>query len=144
MEAGYCIQWAHATLDRLAEEGIRATLQAGTMMWPIVDSEQDDGIRMSHFSYKWEWDSIVTRYRMAIDVLPEIHAWCGIVETREIIDLTTGFFPQLCAKTSGLEWIGVKPPAYLWARIDMLPPRVYYIPDARATQLARLFYLRSK
>jgi len=98
--------------------GLRAMLQAGTAVWPRV--LEDDGVSDSHFGYVWEPDSDVTRARLALGVLPELHCWLGLspersgVEEPTIVDPTTGSWPER-AGWAGRPWEAPPPPDFLWA-----------------------------
>ena len=131
-----CLYWARAVEHVLTSMGHRAIIQAGTMHWPIVRPEDDDGVSATHFSYMWEPDSPVSQRAVALGFLPEMHVWCALPDRQEIIDPTTQFLPQQTLETAGLAWREAEPPEYLWCSCDALPDRVGYIPNLSATGLA--------
>ena len=137
---GACLQYAHHTADVINEYGIRALIQGGTMCWPRVTPEQDDGVSSTHFSYVWEPDSKTSRFALAFGALPEIHVWVGIPETNEIVDLTTGKFPEACPVLLGEPWLGPRPPDYLWQK--GCPERVVYEANQEATLYALLMIFK--
>ena len=129
--SGGCVYLAHHTLEVLAEAGIPCCIQAGTMCWPRVTEEQDDGVSSTHFSYVWEPEHPRSQEQMRAGRLPELHAWVGIPATQEVVDLTTRNFPKACMAVLGEPWLGPKPPDYLWQR--ELPDWVVYEPNEQAT-----------
>lgn len=131
-----CLYWAATLIDELSVNGIRGILQAGTLMWPRIRPEQDDGVSPTHFSYVWEANSSTTRTRIAQGLMPEMHVWVGIPETQEIVDLTTRYLKGQCQQLIGHEWIGDDPPHHLWCKCEELPPGVIYRPDRLATMIA--------
>jgi hypothetical protein len=131
-----CLHWAVATRDAIQKRGTRAIIQAGTMMWPRLRHEDDDGVVNTHFSYVWEPDSEITKQRIAARQLPEMHVWCAIPNPPQIIDLTTRFFRQRCERVTGMNWTAPEPPQYLWVTPDTLPQNVVYRPEVSAIRLA--------
>ena len=132
-----CLEYAHYACLALHRRGIFACLQAGDLSWPIVDQALDDGQGITHFSYEWQSPSPEqVKAFLQAHVLPEIHVWCGLPETHEIIDLTTGHLPAI-VKGAGFDWSAPPPPEYLWS--THLPDRTLYRAHADATILvARL------
>jgi hypothetical protein len=154
-----CMYWAAATVKALREHGFpKPIIQAGSMSWPFVNEDQDDGVRITHLSYNWHY----TRRQLPMLVvqaldsgkLPEIHCWAAMPaepnaedykpfqkEPRqvrgELIDLSTGLFPrQLKLILPNKIWIGKKPPDYLWCESHEIPERVVYEPSFDAIQFA--------
>lgn len=132
--AGACVLLAHHTMEVLIEEGFRPLIQAGTMCWPRVTEEQDDGVSSTHFSYVWEPDHLQSQAQIAAGRLPEMHVWVGLIETGEVVDLTTRDFPRAHRNLLAEPWLGPLPPDYLWCR--QLPEWVVYTPNAQATAYA--------
>lgn len=140
-EAGWhrpdaCLYWAAETTRELSRRGLRALIQAGTLMWPRVLPEQDDGVSPTHFSYVWEPNSMTTRNLILAGMLPEMHIWVGLPDSNEIVDLTTKFLPVQCQRLIKYDWPGIKPPDYLWTNAKELPEGVIYEPDIKAIVLA--------
>lgn len=134
-----CLYWALLSCAVLSRHGQRAILQAGSSCWPRLRPEQDDGLATTatHFSYVWTptaEDSI--RAWNEDGYLPEMHVWCGLPDTQEIVDVTTCYLKQQCANLLGSDWPGDEPPDFLWSRVDQLPDRVLYRPNREATILA--------
>lgn len=134
---GSCLYFAWAVCVAAQERGIRAILQAGTAYWPRINLARDDGLVDTHFGYEWGEELaqlILTRQGPFLG--REMHVWAVIPETKEIIDLTTAYWPAQCRKLLGAEWTAPKPPAYLWARYDELPKGVVYEAKRDACELA--------
>ena len=132
---GSCIFAAGLASKIITNLGSRCIIQAGTACWPRIYAYQDDGVSSTHFSYVWE-HSMTTMNRIKQGLLPEMHAWCAIPETNEIIDMTTCFAAVQCKKTIGAEWPGPVLPPYIWATPEKLPDGVIYKPYATATAIA--------
>lgn len=126
-----CLYWASITVEILCKHDFSAVLQAGTMMWPKIRPEQDDGKCSTHFSYIFE------NIRPPIpNVLPEMHVWAGILDTQEIVDLTTRYLPEQCERIINEDWSGDLPPEFLWCSIRDLPKGVIYEANPIATLMA--------
>jgi hypothetical protein len=130
-----CLYWAYYTVEVIETFGIRAIIQAGSASWPRVRPDQDDGVSSTHHSYVWEPDSPITKARVAAHELPELHCWAALPNRGEIIDMTTGYWPEQCQRILGLDWPGDKPPAYFWGTAAELPQSVMYAPDMQAIRL---------
>lgn len=128
-----CLIWAFETMVKLRQNGVDALIQAGTAMWPFKNKDQDDGISNTHFSYQFE-DTAFNRRMMTRSQLPEMHVWVGIPASKEIVDLTTKFWPQQAKELEDIEWQGNKPPEYFWS--NEFPPEVLYQPSKVATLFA--------
>ena len=137
VEAG-CLYWADTVVNQLAARGISAIIQAGSLMWPRIRPEQDDGVSPTHFSYVWDAHSPLTMSRVRQRLLPEMHVWAAIPMANEIIDLTTKFLPHQCKQIIGYDWPGDLPPDYLWATVAELPAGVIYDPSIEAIAVALL------
>jgi hypothetical protein len=123
----------------------RTILQAGSAQWPRVPPDLDDGISPTHFAYVWDSDSAIAclvREGLAPVIkradghggcsLPEMHVWLGCPDTGELIDFTTGLWPQACKATLDEGWLAPAPPEYLWTFGDRSPRGVNYHPDRDA------------
>jgi len=113
------------------------------MQWPRVHREEDDGRIDTHFAYTWSPTAPASRAALARGTLPEIHVWCGLPDTQELLDFSTRHFRQ-AARAAGLEWTAPDPPRFVWATADTMPDWTVYTPDRGATLfacrlLARLF-----
>ncbi|QJW94622.1 hypothetical protein FTUN_2144 [Frigoriglobus tundricola] len=67
--------------------------------------------------------------------LPEMHVWLACPESTEVIDFTTGLWPEACREATGEEWLAPHPPDYLWTFGSRLPQSVRYVPDRTAIDL---------
>lgn len=128
---GQCVRWACTLMGVALERGLRPKIQAGSMSWPIVTPEQDDGVSPTHFSYEWSPGSPESLMQLATGGLPEMHVWVALPDQNEILDFSTKSFPEE-AKRHGLVWRTPPPPDYLWCRAGEQPPRVHYKPDLQA------------
>lgn len=68
--------------------------------------------------------------------MPELHVWAAIPGLRQIIDMTTRYWPEQCVLIQGLDWPGDKPPTYFWGTAHELPDGVVYAPDMQAIAVA--------
>lgn len=135
---GLCLYWARAVVDELRSQGEYAILQAGSLSWPLVTPDDDDGVTATHFSYVWEPDSPVTRAMLNARLMPEMHVWAALPRRGhrgQIVDLTTCFLRGE-AERRGLRWTAPPPPDYLWCGWTEMPPGVVYRVDKAATELA--------
>jgi hypothetical protein len=65
-QAGACLYITHATATALHKAGLRPVIQAGSLQWPIMTQEEDNGRTPTHFAYMWDPDqpdSIAARRR---------------------------------------------------------------------------------
>jgi hypothetical protein len=129
---GLCFYYAIHTIEAIRRRGVRAILQAGSCSWPRLPEEADDGKVMTHFGYIWSPRSAQSVMNVACGGIPEMHVWAGIPEHQDIADLTTGRFVKAAAGT-GMSWLDVHPPKYLWGKP---PPRVLYEPIKEAVVFA--------
>lgn len=132
---GQCLYFAHAVATVLHLLGLRPVIQAGSMQWPRMRREEDDGVTNTHFAYMWQPDHPESIMARAVGALPEIHVWVGLVETQELIDFSTRHFRRH-AEACGVKWTAEDPPAFLWAPAASLPDWVLYTPDRDATLYA--------
>jgi hypothetical protein len=134
--AASCLYWAFATVGILHAHGIKASLQAGTMSWPLARPEEKN----PDFIYQWNPHSTITKQALKSGYMPEMHAWAGIQPTREepegeIVDLTTCYLPEQRKKIIDACWPKeFLPPDYFWSA--ELPRRVVYAPDPGAIYVA--------
>jgi hypothetical protein len=134
---GGCLLVAGALQEVLEKMGYRASIEAGSMSWPIVRPEDDDGVSATHFGYEWSPHEVPSQIAAALDCMPEMHVWVIILaEIPVLVDATTKFFPEQCQKLTGLPWRHDPPPEYLWVPVDDAPQGVRYVASIAATFLA--------
>jgi hypothetical protein len=141
--AGQCLFYAHNTATVLCRHRYRAVIQAGSLQWPRVRHEEDDGRIDTHFAYMWSPGAHDSAVSVALGNLPEMHVWVGLLDSQEIVDFTTRHL-RAAAAARGLLWTAADPPPYLWCPANDLPDWVVYRPDRDAsiyacTILQRLF-----
>lgn len=137
-----CLYLAGILIEVAQRYGIRLVLQAGSASWKCVEDWQDDGVSPNFFSYVFEPDSSATRMLLAQGYLPELHAWAGDPERQEVVDITTGSWPQQALNLAGMKWPGERPPDWFWGGRSDLGDRALYRPDPTATLIAA-DYLRN-
>lgn len=146
--SGNCLEfaWHGYQLIKGFPGAPRTIIQAGTASWPRL--AVDDGVSPTHFSYEWNPDAELTRlFRTGViplvprsdghlqASLPEMHVWLACPESEELIDFTTGLWPDACRQTIGEEWLAAHPPAYVWTFGSRLPAGVRYAPAVDAIDL---------
>jgi hypothetical protein len=142
-QPGLCLFYAHHTATILCRHGFPAVIQAGSLQWPRVRREEDDGHMESHFAYMWTPTSPESALSVALGNLPEMHVWVGLMDSQEVVDFSTRHLWR-AAHDHGLTWTAAEPPRYLWCPANGLPDWVVYRPDRDAsiyacTILKRLF-----
>ncbi len=135
MQRGSCLYWTLTGLGILNSLGFRALLQAGSMSWPILPPDQDDGTAPTHFSYEWSPWREESKAALQLGLLPEIHMWIGLPDENELVDFSTKWLPQQAAH-EGLVWRTEPPPNFLWCGPSDLPAGVIYRPNMEAIQFA--------
>jgi len=98
-------------------------------------------ILTSHICGIYMWDINVAKQFLkngivSLGILPEIHCWAGIIDTNEIVDLSTRHLVQQYEKTMRETWQAPAPPLYIWVNSDTIPDGVRYIPDMEAIHFA--------
>jgi hypothetical protein len=129
-----CLYWAYVTTGYLRRFHIPAVIQAGSASWPRMRPEQSRG--RIHFGYHWNPNSPETKIALIKGALPEMHVWAAIPATREIVDLTTAFWPEKSVRLYGLPWTAERPPDYFWS--NELPDGVIYEPEIGAIYVASM------
>lgn len=128
-----CFYYAVHGALAIRQRGVRAVVQAGSLSWPCVPPEQDDGVSATHFSYIWtppDTDDVV---QLAVaGRLPEMHCWVGLPATDTIVDFSTQHLTAQAARLN-VVWRGDQPPPYLWA--SKLPRGVHYVAEPAAIEL---------
>lgn len=118
--------------------GSRSLIQAGTLSWPIVPEDQDDGVSPTHYTYLYEPDNPMNFILMLTGQLPEMHCWNAVTipgKSPVLIDLCTRYLPEMMRTTcvnGPLEWRTPAPPDYIWRSAHSIPHRVRYEPDLKA------------
>ena len=140
---GLCLYYAHHTACVLRRHGVPAVIQAGSLQWPRVRRDEDDGKIDTHFAYMWSPGAPDSALPTAMGGLPEMHVWVGILDTQEIVDFTTRHFVA-AALERRMIWTARRPPPYLWCPANSLPDWVVYTPNRDASiyacdVLTRLF-----
>ncbi len=140
---GLCLYYAHHTAAVLWHHGVPAVIQAGSLQWPRVRREEDDGEINTHFAYMWTPGSVESALSAAMGNLPELHVWVGILDSQEIVDFTTRHLVS-AALERHMIWTARRPPPYLWCPANSLPDWVVYTPNRDAsiyacTVLTQLF-----
>lgn len=132
---GLCLYYAKHVQNILREHGYNAVIQAGSLQWPCIRPEDDDGVSPTHFAYMWDPDNITSKFAVASGMLPEMHCWVGIIDTQEIVDFSVRFLKN-AAVASGVKWTADNPPEYLWCNVENIPENVVYRPNRDATLYA--------
>jgi hypothetical protein len=133
VEGGKCVFYSAAALLVFKRLGVNVALQAGSMSWPVIHLEEDDGVKATHFSYMWEGLTAKNLNILASGLLPEMHVWVALPDAKSVVDFTTGELKKHAEKV-GVNWSGPEPLEYFW---DTHTPRgVVYTPDRVAIQVA--------
>jgi hypothetical protein len=145
--SGQCLEfaWHGYQLIKTYPGAPRTIIQAGSAQWPRLAPELDDGMCDTHFAYMWSAENLASQLfltqegKVALS-LPEMHVWLASPDTGELIDFTTGWWPDACLSLLGEPWLAAKPPEYLWDFGTRLPEGVRYVacPKAIALVLALL------
>ncbi len=126
-QGGRCLYWSLTLMGVLLKCGYRALIQAGSLYWPIVPPDKDDGKSPTHFSYEWSPWREESRAALKLGLLPEMHVWVGLPDQNELLDFSTKHLPQQ-AEQEGLVWRTPAPPDFLWSSSSDLPDGVVYKP----------------
>jgi hypothetical protein len=132
LQAGQCLYYAHHTASVLWRHGVQAVIQAGSLQWPRVRRDEDDGTIATHFAYMWSPGAVDSAMSVAMGNLPELHVWVGILDTQEIVDFATQHLVADALKCRMI-WTAAAPPRYLWCPANSLPDWVVYRPDREAS-----------
>ena len=133
IEGGKCVFYSAAALLLFKRLGINVALQAGSLSWPVIHLEEDDGKCNTHFSYMWEGLTTKNVDILVSGRLPEMHVWVVLPDTKSLVDFTTGDLKKHAAKV-GVTWSGPEPLEYFWD--THTPSGVVYTPDKVATRVA--------
>lgn len=129
---GLCLHYAKETLAVFARHGRKAVIQAGSLQWPCLRPEDDDGVISTHFAYMWSPGNLTSAFSVALGNLPEMHCWVGLLEEQEIVDFSIRHL-KAAATASGVNWTAADPPPYLWCSVNDIPDDVRYIPNREAS-----------
>ena len=102
-QPGLCLFYAHHTAAVFWRHRHRVVIQAGSLQWPRVRREEDDGGMNTHFAYVWTPGAYDSALSVAMGNLPEMHVWVGILDTQEIVDFTTRHL-RAAAEARGMAW----------------------------------------
>jgi hypothetical protein len=138
---GLCLYYAKETIAILARHGYKAIIQAGSLQWPCLRPEDDDGIISTHFAYMWSPGDPISALSVALGNLPEIHCWVGLLEEQEIVDFSIRHLKKAAA-VHGVRWTAADPPPYLWCPVNEIPDDVRYIPNREASMYASILLKR--
>jgi len=131
-QGGDCFFTAMYAVQVLRQHGHRAIIQAGSCQWPRVKPAQDDGKMTTHFGYQWSPNEVLSQIAVASDLMPEIHIWAALPVSGQIVDFSTGLFPEQARQFLGVDWPGEQPPQFFWGTKEELPEDVVYKPDVQA------------
>jgi hypothetical protein len=134
---GLCLHYAKEAIAILTRHGYRAVIQAGSLQWPCLCPEDDDGIVATHFAYMWDPTSPINTFSLALGNLPEMHCWVGLLDQQEIVDFSVRHLKEAAA-IRGVRWTAEDPPSHLWCPVDKIPDDVRYIPDMKASIFAHM------
>lgn len=142
-QPGRCLFYAHRAAAVLWRHRLPVVVQAGSLQWPRVRREEDDGRIDTHFGYMWTPGAADSALSVALGNLPEMHVWLGLLDTQEIVDFSTRHL-RAAAEARGMVWTAAEPPPYLWCPANAAPDWVCYRPNRDAsvyacTLLKRLF-----
>ena len=112
-EPGQCLHIAHAAVSVLHKFDQYAVIQAGSLQWPRLRPEDDDGVVDTHFAYMWGGLTPESVVSMAAGNLPEIHVWAGLPDEQIIVDFSTRYL-TIAAASLGMAWTAPQPPKHLW------------------------------
>ena len=138
---GLCLYYAKETMAVLRSHGYTAVIQAGSLQWPCLRPEDDDGVISTHFAYMWSPGDLSSAFSVALGNLPEIHCWVGLVKEQEIVDFSVRHLKKAAAIV-GVKWTAADPPQYLWCAAQNIPGDVRYIPDREASIYASIIMER--
>lgn len=130
---GLCLYAAWSARRVLRDHGHPARIAGGSLSWPRLAADEDDGEVATHFSFMFDPSDCAPRMVRGAIALPEIHLW--VVAGAEVVDLTTGRLPFVCAMTTGMRWTAPEPPEYLWG---VPPPGAVYEEHLHATRLGTM------
>ncbi len=139
-QGGMCVYANGVAMHLLREAGVPVVPQGGSLHWPIIKPEQDDGVRDTHFSYQWDYEQNQTPAiaMLVAGKVPEVHCWLGIVDTQEVLDFSLYGLKRHASLNLGDQAAGMEVPDYLWQH--ELPWGVHYKAEYNASSLAEWLY----
>ncbi|MFA5766515.1 MAG: hypothetical protein WC919_01150 [Candidatus Paceibacterota bacterium] len=138
---GLCLYYAKETIAVFARHGYKAVIQAGSLQWPCLCPEDDDGVISTHFAYMWSPGDFTSAFSVALGNLPEMHCWVGLLEEQEIVDFSIRHL-KTAAAIHGVKWTAADPPPYFWCHVNEIPDDVRYIPNREASIYASIILER--
>lgn len=139
VDVGRCLYNSITGFLLLQAEGLNVQIHAGSMSWPIIDLDKDDGVSPTHFSFMWSPDDAASVIAMIEGRMPEMHVWLWLPDTKEIVDFTTHEIVERAKTTANLEWTVTLPPPFVWLKFNELPKGVAYSPNVDAVHLTNHF-----
>lgn len=139
--SGLCLYYAKETMAILTRHGFKAVIQAGSLQWPCLRPEDDDGAISTHFAYMWSPCDIASAFAVALGNLPEMHCWVGLLKEQEIVDFSIKHL-KTAAAMHGVKWTAADPPPYLWCSVNAIPDDVRYTPNREASIYASILLER--
>ena len=134
-----CLYWTQVAMRTLLAHGLNPILQAGSLHWNMNDNP--DPTVPTCWGYQWEPNQEPSRSAIAAGLLPEIHIWCGLKATNEIVDFSTGYHKDVAVNQFGFTWTTPDPTLYVWGPP---PSNALYIPNYHATHFAWAFILEKQ
>lgn len=138
--SGSCVWHAVAARRVLAKHlpDARVILQAGSMAWPCVTPEDDDGVSPTHFAYQWDPGSPDFILGLIRGDFPECHVWNAVIPKSGkpmVVDFSAKYHRENCRLTQpDMKWTAPDPPGFVWYDEDSIPEGVCYTPSASAVQ----------
>jgi hypothetical protein len=141
-DKGACLYWTQCGMRVFKKHGRRAVLQAGTMLWQVLNDITIPEVP-THFGYQWDPCDEFSQEQMKRGLLPEIHIWIALPDENQIVDFSTGSFKKLCMEQHGLPWETPDPPEYFWGSPEELAQlgQIAYWPNRQAIDFAWRFIL---
>lgn len=114
--------------DVLQRLGFPVIYQAGTASFRAVPEAEDNGTEHTHHTFKFAPEDPGSKAQIEKGLLPEIHCWLALRDTREIVDFSTGFVHL----SSRIPWRMPKLPPYIWCKEGNPYPGTIYQPSLTA------------
>lgn len=138
---GLCLYYAKEVMAVLNRNGFRAVIQAGSLQWPCLQPEDDDGVIATHFAYMWSPTDPASAFSVMLGNLPEMHCWVGLINEQEIVDFSIRHLKSAAA-THNVKWTAKNPPHHLWCPANEIPDDIRYIPNRDASIYAAILLNR--
>ncbi len=138
--SGHCLVKSWLASSFLQKMGVDAQLQAGSACFRFVPEEEDDGERVTHFSYIYEEEK--RGFYESEGVFPECHCWVGIKHEgkRYFYDPSWGEQDDMMHASTGFRFPDkYKPAEYFFGGVEALKERgIMYEPSPDAIDMAWL------